>query len=255
MALSNHRPGNVINTLGSLIHNPCFTEFLKEKGIHEINSLKDAKAKKLVIRSHGISRDLEEKIRQKDIKIIDTTCPFVKRVQKLATQFEKEGYIVLILGEKTHPEVIGIKSYAKKPIIIKGIKDIPKFKAQEKVALISQTTKNLKHFQAIAEYLKKKFKDAKIINTICDATEKRQKAARQLASQVDIMVVIGGKSSSNTTRLKEVCEKITKTYHIESEKELKRNWFKFIDMVGVTAGASTPDFSINAVLKRIKSYD
>lgn len=246
--------GEKINTYGPLIHNPEFTKFLEKKGVFIVNSLGDIKAKKVVIRSHGITKEEERKIRNKKVKIINATCPFVKKVQKQAEIFEKQGYKILILGEKSHPEVIGINGYAPSSIVIKDISDIPEFEAKEKIGLISQTTQNLKLFNKIVEFLKKKYKNLEIINTICDATKKRQKAAGQLARKVDIMVVIGGRNSSNTTRLKEICEKITKTYHIEKDSELKKEWFLKVKSVGITAGASTPDFSIFQVLETIKSY-
>lgn len=274
-----------LNTFGPLIHNSEFIKFLEKKGVFVAKNLSEIKAKKVIIRSHGISCKLEKKIKEKNIKIADATCPFVKRVQKLAENLEKEGYKVLILGEKNHPEVVGIKSYAPKAKVIKSIKDISGFKLNQKLALISQTTQNTKLFEELTRYLKSKFKNFKAINTICDASVKRQNAARQLAKKVDIMVVIGGKNSSNTTRLAEICGKITKTYHIENEKELKRVWFtplenkaslkkknfigrvmvvkkknfltgfKKVETIGITAGASTPDFSIKAVVLEIKKLN
>lgn len=255
MTLSDAKSERFINTLGPLIHNPEFTKFLEKKNIFPVNDLSEIKAKKVVIRSHGIPKNLEEKIKKRGIEVIDATCPFVKRVQKLAEKLEKEGYKVLILGEKSHPEVLGIRSYAPKSQVIKKTGEIPQYQKGDKVALISQTTQNLKIFKELSQFLKKKYKNLKIINTICDATEKRQKAAGQLARKVDIMIVIGGKDSSNTTRLKEICEKLTKTYHIETEDELNEGWFKSTDSVGVTAGASTPDFSIESVLKKLKNYE
>jgi len=234
---------------------------LEKKDISVASDLSSINARTVVIRSHGVPKDIEEKIRGKKVRVIDTTCPFVKRVQNLAYKLEQEGYKVLILGEESHPEVVGIKSYAPRAVIVNNINDIQQGIRRgkiglkpEKIALISQTTKDLKLFQKISEFLREKFKDIKIINTICDATEKRQEAARQLAAEVDIMIVIGGKNSSNTTRLREICEKITKTYHIEKADELRREWFRLAESVGLTAGASTPDFSVKGVLREIEKY-
>lgn len=242
-------------TLGPLIHNPEFTNYLGSRGILIVKNVDNIKSDSVVIRSHGVTKNIEVKIRKKGKKIIDATCPFVKRVQKLAEEFDQKGYKVLVLGEKDHSEIVGIRSYAPKSIVIKNLKDVPKFSKNEKIAFISQTTQDSKLFDDIAKSLKSKFNNLKAVKTICNATESRQKAARQLAKEVDIMIVIGGKNSSNTTRLKEICEKITTTYHIESEKEFKKEWFNSAETVGITAGASTPDFSINAVLSKLNNYE
>jgi len=256
-------------TLGPLVHNGEFIKYLETRNVFVASDLEDIKSDKVAIRSHGVSKELEEELKAKDFKLIDATCPYVKRVQKLAEKLEKEGYKVLIFGETIHSEVQGIKSYAPKAIIIKGIEDVKKIikgspdarqskvgisLGLKKIALISQTTQNLEEFEKLASFLRANYRNPKIFNTICDATEKRQEAARQLAQKVDIMIVIGGKNSSNTTRLKEICEEIVLTHHIENEKELQKNWFLKVKSVGVTAGASTPDFSIKAVLNRIKNY-
>jgi len=133
--------------------------------------------------------------------------------------------------------------------------DIPKFNRKEKIALIAQTTQNVKIYDEIAGHIRENYSNLIVADTICDATEKRQYAARELAKRVDLMIVIGGKNSSNTTRLKEICEKIVCTHHIESESELQKDWFVNINNVGVTAGASTPDFSIEATINEIKLFN
>ena len=244
-----------INTLGPLIHNNQFTTHLESKNIFSVDSVDNINAKKVVIRSHGIEKKIENSLKNKGFSLVDATCPFVKRVHKLAESLEQEGYKIVIFGEKDHPEVIGIKSYAKNPIVVKDIKDLSKFKIDEKIALISQTTQNLKKFEKLANYLKENYKYTRIHNTICDATEKRQLAAQDLANKVDLMIVIGGKHSSNTSRLYDVCSEKVETYHIETEVELRKNWFLNKNKVGLTAGASTPDFIIEKVIKKIKSYE
>ncbi|HBG81588.1 TPA: 4-hydroxy-3-methylbut-2-enyl diphosphate reductase [candidate division CPR2 bacterium] len=247
--------GEVINTLGPLIHNPEFTKFLETRNAYVADTVGDIKGKKVVIRAHGIPKETEQEIQENNIEIIDATCPYVKRVQQLAEKYYNKGYSVFILGEKDHPEVIGIESYAPNSIVLKYEHDIPDLPPESKVALISQTTQKFKTFDSLACALKKRFKNVAITNTICDATEKRQKAAMKLAKEVEIMIVIGGKNSSNTTKLKEICGQIVKTHHIETEKELKKEWLKDIKTVGITAGASTPDFSIEKVVEKIKSIN
>ncbi|NTU70051.1 4-hydroxy-3-methylbut-2-enyl diphosphate reductase [bacterium] len=203
-----------INTLGPLIHNNEFIDYLKSQNVEPVEDKSQIKAKALVLRSHGIPKEEEQDLRDLDLDIIDATCPFVKRVHKLASELEDKGYKLLILGEKEHPEIKGIISYAKNPILVNSVKDIPNFSKDEKIAFISQTTQSLSLFDEISKHLKNEYKNVKIINTVCDATEKRQVAAYKLSKKVDIMIVVGGKHSSNTTRLKEVCEKSIETFHI-----------------------------------------
>lgn len=255
MVLTHSKNREKINTLGPLIHNNQFTKHLEERNVFSVGGVKEIDAEKVVIRSHGIPKDAEKKLRKKGFNILDATCPFVKRVHRLAESLEQEGYKVLIFGEKDHPEVVGIKSYSRRPIVVKDIKSLPKLSREEKVALISQTTQNLKLFEDLANYLKNNCKYVRIHNTICDATEKRQLSAKDLAQKVDLMIIIGGRHSSNTARLYEVCSKIVKSHHIETPIELKKNWFRKAEKVGITAGASTPDFIIEDVVLKIKSYE
>jgi len=255
MVITQSKDKEKINTLGPLIHNNQFTSHLESKNIFSVDSIDDINAKKVVIRSHGVEKKIENRLKNKGFNLLDATCPFVKRVHRLAESLEQEGYIIVIFGEKNHPEVIGIKSYAKNPIVVKDIKDLSRFKKDEKIALISQTTQNLKKFEELASYLNLNYKYTRIHNTICDATEKRQLAAQDLANKVDLMIVIGGKHSSNTSRLYDVCLKKVVTYHIETEAELRKKWFLDKNKIGLTAGASTPDFIIDKVIKKIKSYE
>lgn len=247
-AIEAAKNGEKVQTLGPLIHNPDFLKHLESKGITVADSIGDITAKKLIIRAHGITKEIEQELENRDIEVINATCIFVKKVQELAEKLTKDGFTVIILGEDDHPEVIGLKSYAPDSYTITSMDSIPKLDPSSKVAFISQTTQSVKIFEEIAEKIKKTYKDHKIHNTICSTTDKRQKAAKDLAQKVDLMIIIGGKDSSNTTRLKEVCEKFVRTYHIENYTELEESWFKDIKKVGISAGASTPYFSIEAVL-------
>jgi 4-hydroxy-3-methylbut-2-enyl diphosphate reductase len=255
LVLDKKHKGKKINTIGPLIHNNQFIKHLEKNDIKVVNKKEDADAEKIVIRSHGITKEEQQEL-EKDFKeIIDATCPFVKKVHNLAEDFEKRGFQVFIFGEDKHPEVLGIKSYAKNATSIMSIDDIKKFDKNLKIALLSQTTQNLRKFQELSEYIQNNFENFEIVNTICDATEKRQEAAKELAKKVDVMIVIGGKHSSNTSRLYDVSSKIVKSFHIETEDELKKEWFFNISKVGITAGASTPDFIIEKVIKKIKTYE
>lgn len=244
--------GESVQTFGSLIHNPDYIAHLESKGVTVAKNTDEIVADNLIIRAHGIPSQTEKKIQAGKTKIIDATCPFVKVVQRRAKEFADMGYKVILLGEETHPEIIGIKSYAPEAIVITKISQLPAYGKGTKIAFLSQTTQSLAKFNEMSEYLKKTYSDVKIVNTICDSTEKKQNEAAKIAKGVDLMLVIGGKDSSNTTRLREVCEAYTNTKHIENAKEIQPSWLKGVGTVGITAGASTPDYSIEAVIDTLK---
>lgn len=238
-------------TLGPVIHNPQVVEYFRKKGIYPINSIAQAKKGPLFIRAHGVAERIIEKARKKGLKVIDLTCPYVKKTQILAKKLEKDGYQVIILGMKNHPEVIAIAANLKQPLVAEKLADLKKLK-KGKVGVICQTTANVKKAGLLLKQIKKKFPTHKIYNTICDATQARQKAAKKLAKKSDLVLVIGGKKSSNTRKLKEVAEKIAPTRQIETASELKKEWLKNKKTIGLTAGASTPDWVIKSVAEEIK---
>ncbi|HHY13169.1 MAG TPA: bifunctional 4-hydroxy-3-methylbut-2-enyl diphosphate reductase/30S ribosomal protein S1, partial [Thermoanaerobacterales bacterium] len=248
-----------IYILGDLIHNPQVVKLFEEKGAKKVNDINDIKEKNatIIIRSHGIPLKTYLKITEKGHKIIDATCPYVKKAQAKGKQLSKEGSNVIILGNPHHPEVKGINSYCgDNAIIIRNLDELKESNAINKhhnMGILAQTTANKDDWNSIIKYIKKTNPNIKIFNTICSATSRRQKAARELASSVDLMIVIGGYNSSNTNKLKEICEqRCSKTYHIESAVELNLEWFKNIKKVGITAGASTPDWIIKEVINKMK---
>lgn len=240
------------NTLGPLIHNPQVVEELEKKGIKKINNLEEADAPSIIIRTHGASDKLINEINSKGYKIIDLTCPFVKKVQQYAKDLEKDGYKVIIIGEKNHPEVEGIVGHVRNAIVVENPEQAKTLPKMEKIGVVVQTTQTLKNFQDIVSLLKNKTDNLKIYNTICSATAERQEVAIELAKRSDLMIVIGGRNSGNTKQLKELCSNITETKHIESHQELKPEWFKDKKTVGITAGASTPIEIIKKVKKTIE---
>ncbi|MDZ7798408.1 MAG: 4-hydroxy-3-methylbut-2-enyl diphosphate reductase [Patescibacteria group bacterium] len=241
-------------TLGPVIHNPQVVDYFKKKGIRPIDRLsKKIKPGKLFIRAHGVSDQKKEQAKKMGFEIFDLTCPFVKKAQILAKKLEKQGYQVVILGLKNHPETKAIAENLKNPIILQNHKCSSLNK--NKIGVICQTTSNIKNTKKILNKIKKTAQEVKIYNTICQATKKRQKAAHKMARQSDIVIVIGGRYSSNTKKLKQVCQEYGPTYHIETEKELKKKWFKNKKTIGITAGASTPDWIINKVVKKIKEIN
>jgi len=248
----NKRKG--VYTLGPIIHNPQVVEKLKEKGIVPIKEIKKKKGiKALIIRTHGIPRYLSEEILSTGCEIIDATCPFVKKAQYYAKLLREEGYQVVILGEKEHPEVRGLMSYASDDVIVvDGSRPLPRLKS--KVGIVVQTTQPLEALKRLLSYALEYAKEIKVYNTICNSTALRLKETEDMARKVDVMVVVGGRNSANTTQLAILCKSLSvATYHIETPLEIKDKWFKGARKVGITAGASTPKWIIREVEKRIRN--
>ncbi len=243
-----------VYTFGPLIHNMQAVKKMEEEGIHPIYNFSDINPPaKIIIRSHGVPPQTVEEAEKRGFDVIDATCPFVRRVQKFAMELKNEGYRVIVFGDDEHPEVKGIIGYADGKAETMNLKHTPIFNANEKIGLVSQTTQSVKGFIKAVGYVVERVQEAKIYNTICSATYLRQKSTEDLGKQVEIMIVVGGKMSANTGRLAEIsrsqgCE----THHIEVSGELKREWFIGKENVGVTAGASTPTWIIEDVIKSIK---
>ncbi|MFH0933168.1 MAG: 4-hydroxy-3-methylbut-2-enyl diphosphate reductase [Nitrospirota bacterium] len=243
-----------VYTLGPIIHNPQVVEKLKEKGIIPIKEIKGKKdIKALIIRTHGIPRNLSEEISCMGCEIIDATCPFVKKAQYYAKLLREEGYQVVILGEREHPEVKGLMSYASDDaIVVDGNRPLPRLKS--KVGIVVQTTQPLEALKRVLSHAIKYAKEIKVYNTICSSTALRLKEAEDMAHKVDVVLVVGGKNSANTTQLAKLCRSLSvATYHIETPSEIKDVWFKGAKKVGITAGASTPGWIIKEVEERIRN--
>ena len=244
-------------TLGPIIHNPQIVEFLMKKGLHSVDDIKDIIDETVIIRSHGITAENYQLLVEKGLNIVDATCPFVKKAQEYAKKLTKDGYQLYILGEKDHPEVEALLSYIDNSAVVVADPDadFPK-PSKRKVALIAQTTQSEEKFERLAKKLIHVSEELYVVKTICNATILRQETTRNLAKKVDIMIVTGGKNSANTTRLAEIARaEGCKTFHIETEDELKDVWFKDVDNVGISAGASTPNWIINSVKEKIKKIN
>lgn len=245
-----------IYTLGPIIHNPQVVDMLKEKGIFplcdikELKSCKDIKA--LIIRTHGIPLSHSQEISSMGYEIIDATCPFVKKAQYYAKLLRDEGYQVVILGEKNHPEVQSLLSYAyDNAIVVDGKSAIPKLK--RKIGIIVQTTQPIDGLKKILNDAIEHTKEIKVYNTICNSTALRLKETERMAGRVNVMIVVGGKNSANTTQLAKLCNSLSvPTYHVETASEIKEEWLKGASKLGITAGASTPNWIIQEVEKRIR---
>lgn len=238
-----------IYTLGEIIHNPQTVERMKNLGVIPINSLKEAEGK-IVLPSHGATREIKEFLKERKINYADATCPYVTRIQKQIKSLSDRDYFIIMVGDKNHPEVRSSMSYCKKG---KGkvIKDISEISGSEgdKVALLSQTTMSFEKFKEISEEIEKKFRDVLVINTICNATVERQREAKYLAETCSVVVVVGGRKSANTRRIKEISQKINpRTFHIENQDELFSIPFTNKDIIGIIGGASTPDWLIDKVV-------
>lgn len=245
-----------IYTLGPLIHNPQVVSDLSKKGVTPVSSLDEVERGYVVIRSHGVPPDVLEKAKLKGIKIIDATCPFVKKAQEKASLLSSEGYLVVIIGEKRHPEVIGLLGYAGgNSLVLENPEDIPfEILKREKIGVVVQTTQSEEKLFDIINKLIPFSGELRVFNTICNATQKRQEAARKLAQEVDVMIIVGGKNSANTTRLYQISKRINpRSFHIETAEEIKEEWFDRAETVGLTAGASTPRYLLNEVEKRVES--
>jgi 4-hydroxy-3-methylbut-2-en-1-yl diphosphate reductase len=240
-----------VYTIGPIIHNPQMVNILKEKGVVPVNDVFQIKNGPVVFRTHGIKKDEEEYIRKTGLRTIDTTCPFVKRVRKHAMYLKKMGYRVVIVGDKNHPEVKSVLSYLDNDGIV--LQEPIKLE-EKKVGVVSQTTLDKDTFVNIVKELIGGVEELRIYNTICESTEVRQKEAVVLSNKVDMMLVVGGRNSSNTTKLFKVVHKVQpNTYHIETENNIKPEWFKGVHTVGITGGASTPDLIIDIVERRVKN--
>ncbi len=246
-------------TMGPLIHNKSEINRLKDDfniGLYEsIDEVKEGDT--VIIRTHGIPRNDRKELKSKNVEIINATCPFVTTPQQIVKKMTAENYHIIIFGDIDHPEVKGVMSYGDDNVtVVANIEELEKivFKHNEKFATVAQTTKKKEEYLQIVNYLILRHKIVCVFNTICDATFENQDAARALSKEVDVMIVIGGKTSSNTKQLYSICEENVESYLIEDENDLKKEWFEGKKLCGVTAGASTPDWIIKNIIEQLKKY-
>ena len=250
-----------IYTYGPIIHNDEVVKDFKAKGVSVIADLEELKSLpkgKVIIRSHGITRKEYEQIEAEGFEVVDATCPFVRKIHRLVEEHSKNGETILIIGNPSHPEVVGIMGWCThdRVFAIENAEDLIQFnpKSDEKICIVSQTTFNYNKFKDLVEIVQKKGYDICVLNTICNATEERQTEARQIAKTVDAMIVIGDKHSSNTQKLFEICNtECEKTYYIQTSKDMDYSLLKSINNVGITAGESTPNNIIEEVSKNVRN--
>ena len=251
IALKTSKNNHEIVTLGSIIHNPQMVAKLESENILKVDNIEQIKGRPTIIRSHGIKKEILEELEKNNIEIINATCPYVSKTQDYAKSLSEDGYELIILGDRDHPEVKALRSYVDKEVIIVANADELVDKQFKKVGIISQTTRRVEDLQDLVKKLVPRCHEMRVINTICNATTIRQNSTLALARESDIMIVVGGKNSSNTKMLARICESFVKTYHIETACEIDRKWFKDKQDIGLTAGASTPDWVIVEVYNKI----
>jgi len=248
-----------IETLGAVVHNQQVLQKLAEIGVKVVDNIDDIKGDTVVTSSHGVSPDLEEKIHARHIEVISTTCPFVRRAQVAARRLAESGFFVIVYGDVNHPEVKGILGWAKGKGLattdekaVSALDPLPR-----RLGILSQTTQVPAHFagftKKIIDLALNKDSEIRIIDTICHDIRERQAAALELAHRADLMLVVGGRSSANTNRLAELCAQVTETHLIETAAEIKPAWLKGKKLVGVTAGASTDERTVDEVMQKLQS--
>lgn len=242
-----------VHTLGPLIHNPRVVSDLAERGVTVVGSPEEAAGDALLLRTHGVTPDEEARARELCSSVLDATCPFVKKVHLAAERLSSEGYQVVVVGEAGHPEVEATLPHAPGARVVGSAEEVAALPRARKVGVVVQTTARRALLDEVVTALLGSAEEVRVINTICEATSGHQAAADELAAEADVMVVIGGRNSANTTRLAEIsAARCPRTHHIEGADELVASWFEGADVIGITAGASTPASQIEAVRARIE---
>lgn len=258
--LKEENPEKNVYILGELIHNTDVINELENLGIKTIYELPEKGDGICIVRSHGASPQVFEQIKKAGFEVVDLTCPDVKKVQQRAIELAQNDYFVVIVGKPNHPEVMAIKAnadlYSDKVVVATTIEELEPYEAQikshRKVGVVVQTTQMVSSLNLIVSHLNTLAKEVLIYNTICQSTAMRQKEAKELARESDLMVVVGSRKSANTSHLAEILKGCTKTVHIENDSELNKELLNGVESIGVTAGASTPQSIIDKVINKIK---
>lgn len=242
--------------LGHIVHNENVVKDLNEAGAKVVRKLKDVpKGKPIMFRAHGTSTKVWEKAQKQNMNIIDATCPLVKEIHDEVIKLEKEGRKIIIIGDHGHDEVVGIASQIKDPIIVATPDEAQKLRKMKKAGIVSQSTQTIENVQEIINILMTKVFDLRFINTICFPTKRNQQQLKDLSEKCDVMVVIGSFTSANSNRLTQLAlERNDRSYQVTCADDLNSDWFNESDVVGITAGASTPDNIIKNVTEKIKSF-
>ncbi len=242
-----------VTTLGHVVHNPQMVESLEQRGLRNADSVDDVESGALFVRAHGLPVDVFEKAAQKGLEVIDATCPMVTKIHVQAERLKNDGYKIIVVGDPKHPEVKGTLSHVPGAWCIETIEDVEKLPRGSKVGVVVQSTYSGERFTDIVKALSQKYYEVRAVNTICTDTNNRQTEALRLAREVEIMVVVGGKTSANTKHLAELAESHgARSYHIEGPDELRAEWFDGIAVAGLMSGASTPGWLVDQVEARME---
>jgi 4-hydroxy-3-methylbut-2-enyl diphosphate reductase len=243
-------------TYGPLIHNSKEIERLKnDYNVSLAEKLGDFRlGDTAVIRTHGIPKNELASLKERDVNVIDATCPFVTKPQQICEEMSNQGYDIVIFGDEKHPEIKGVKSYASDgAYVVTDASELEGLKLKDKIAVVAQTTRKVEEYLKISDYLIPRYKEVRVFNTICNATFENQDAVRKLSKEADVMIIIGGKNSSNTKQLQSIAEDACpSSYHIEGPDDLQAGWFEGKNLCGISAGASTPDWIIQQVVDKIE---
>jgi (E)-4-hydroxy-3-methyl-but-2-enyl pyrophosphate reductase len=241
-----------VTTLGHVVHNPQIVKTLEDNGLRNAHGVDEVESGALFVRAHGLPVDVYEKAKNKGLEIIDATCPMVTKIHVQAEKLKADGYKIIVVGDPTHPEVKGTLSHVPGAWCIETIEDVEKLPRGSKVGVVVQSTYSRERFTDIVKVLSEKYYEVRAVNTICTDTNNRQSEAMRLADEVEVMVVVGGKTSANTKHLAELAElRGARSYHIEGPDELRADWFDGVRVAGLMSGASTPGWLVDQVYARM----
>lgn len=250
-ALSKKPENETVYSFGPLIHNPMVVKDFSDRGLNIAASSENLSPGTVVLRSHGVQKEIEADLKKKGMQIVDATCPLVKKPQRIAQSLGQKGYYLVIVGDVNHPEVKGVMSYfgSDRVLVTYNEEDLAKIPDHEKrVGILAQTTIEVSKLNKVVDKAKARFEEVAVYNTICDATSVRQSEATELSKHAEVVVVVGGKNSSNTNKLVKICKDLQpNTYHIEELTEIDPAWFAGKKKIGVTGGASTPHEYVDTV--------
>jgi len=244
-----------VYSLGPLIHSPQVVKRLQERGVEVVEDVDGLSEGVVIVRSHGVTAEKMEEILASAMDVVDATCPFVKKAQEYAAMLRNEGYSVVLVGEKDHPEVQGIISYAENGnvYVVADFKEASSLPRKRKMGIVAQTTQSYENLRQIVDVCLEKSLELRVFNTICDATSIRQEEARSIARRSDMVLIVGGFNSANTTRLAQICREIQPhSQHVETADQIDPEWFEGVEVLGITAGASTPAWIIDEILEKVE---
>ncbi len=250
-----HSAEGPVSTLGPLIHNPIVVRELEQAGVVTAHTVDDCDGGTVVIRAHGVVPQVVEAVQARGLQVIDATCPYVKKVHVAAAKLVREGYQLIVVGESGHPEVEGIMGHAGDGAHVVSVpSDLDEIKLARKVGVVVQTTQTPDALAAVVTALLPRVGELRVVNTICAATQERQDSAAELAARADVMIIVGGKNSGNTRRLAQICAaRCEHSHHIEDASELDASWLAGAELIGVTAGASTPAAHIDRAVDALNA--